>query len=77
MMEAFVVLLSLCFFGLVVVVVWVVTEAYDSHAAKMARIKAEHDETVRQIDRTAEYYVGLYRYIAKRVDDQSRRRQSG
>ena len=52
-------------------------EPEDTHAQKVERIKAKHQETIREIDRTADYYVGLYRYIAKRLDDESRRRQSG
>lgn len=49
----------------------------DSHEASVARMQAKQKETLHQIDTTGAYYAGLYRYIARRLDDESRRRQSG
>ena len=60
-----------------IAIIAVACEPRDSYQEKMRRIKAKEKEAMQGIDQEAEYWVGLYRYIARRVDDESRRRQSG
>ena len=45
-------------------------EPSNPYQDKVRHIKATEDEVMRQIDETGEYYVGLYRYIARRLDRQ-------
>ena len=47
------------------------------HERKTAHVHQTHQETMQLLDKTADYYVRLYRYIDRRLDDESRRRQSG
>jgi hypothetical protein len=75
-MEALAVLLVLV--AVVAAIIAAVVAAHeDSHAGRVARMQAKHQDALRQIDGTAEYYSGLYRYIARRLDHESGRRQSG
>ena len=77
-MEALAVLLVvLAVVAVVAAIVTAVVASEDSHAGRVARIQGKHQDALRQIDGTAEYYAGLYRYIARRLDHESRRRQSG
>ena len=39
-------------------------------------IKRIHQDTIEQIDETAAYYAGLYRYISRRLEEETRRRRS-
>jgi len=43
---------------------------------KLEGILRMHEDTISRIDQTADYYVRLFRYIAERVDDETRQRQS-
>ena len=52
-------------------------ESPDSHQDKVRRIEAREKQAMQEIDQTAEYHAGLYKYISKRSGDESRRRQSG
>ena len=64
-------------FVLVAILLSTCDDSGDSHEAKVRRMKAKEMEARREIDQTTEYWVGLYTYIAQRLDDESRRRQSG
>ena len=73
----------LLFLGCLAVVVITITAVVVAgqtghwHRAKVRRIKAKESQAMREIDRTAEYWIGLYKYIGQRLDHESRRRQSG
>jgi flagellar basal body-associated protein FliL len=58
-------------------IVAAVHDSKASHEQRVARIQEKQQNAMRQIDETAEYYTGLYKHIAKRMDDEFRRRQSG
>jgi uncharacterized protein YpmB len=76
-MSTFIMLVLVLVVFLVVVMIAAEAQNEDSHEKHVACIRAKQEETLRQIDETGEYYAGLYRYIARRLDHESRRRQSG
>ena len=47
--------------------------AMDEKATAIVQV---YEETISQIDETADYYVRLFQYIAKRLDDEAGRQQS-
>ena len=49
---------------------------YDDEPREVEALGRVHRDTVTRIDDTADYYAGLFRYVSRRLDEETRRRQS-
>ncbi|MHB1459463.1 MAG: hypothetical protein ACYC0V_21340 [Armatimonadota bacterium] len=75
-MEVLIVMAIVLVVAMVAIIIAVGATNANSHEKRIARMHEKQKESLQQIDKTGEYYRGLYRYIARRLDDESRRRES-
>ena len=73
--------LSCAVLSIVAGIIYILEKSYadrpaQREAEKMQAMKRMHQDAIEQIDETADYYAGLYRYISWRLDEETRRRRS-